>query len=184
MVISVALLGFFNSMGTDGSFGNEDAEQSVLAAIGKTITPIFEPMGIERDNWPATVALFTGLFAKEAVVGTMSSLYAQTDAVWGDGEEGAPIPMERVTLGQVLHRSNDRLIYVFDAFGERVMFLELMGSFKQPDGGEYPRTAFSQGDPPPQFDLALGVSDNDTDLFEEAMDDYYDFAGEESDDDD
>ncbi len=102
----------------------------------------------------------------------------------GDGEEGAPIPMERVTLGQVLHRSNDRLIYVFDAFGERVMFLELMGSFKQPDGGEYPRTAFSQGDPPPQFDLALGVSDNDTDLFEEAMDDYYDFAGEESDDDD
>jgi ferrous iron transport protein B len=34
-------------------------------------------MGISEENWPATVGLFTGIFAKEAVVGTLNSLYGQ-----------------------------------------------------------------------------------------------------------
>jgi ferrous iron transport protein B len=77
IIIVVALLGFFNSMGTDCTFGNENTDKSVLALIGKTITPVFEPMGVEKENWPATVGIFTGLFAKEAVVGTLNSLYGQ-----------------------------------------------------------------------------------------------------------
>ncbi len=80
IVLIVIILSFLNSMGTDGSFGNEDSEQSVLSAIGKTITPIFTPMGIVEENWPATVGIFTGIFAKEAVVGTLDALYAQLDA--------------------------------------------------------------------------------------------------------
>jgi ferrous iron transport protein B len=36
-------------------------------------------MGIERENWPATVGLFTGIFAKEAVVGTLDSIYHQME---------------------------------------------------------------------------------------------------------
>ncbi|HQJ05781.1 MAG TPA: Fe(2+) transporter permease subunit FeoB, partial [Spirochaetota bacterium] len=80
IIIAVAILGFLNSIGTDGTIGNEDSENSVLSVIGKTITPVFEPMGIEKDNWPATVGIFTGLFAKEAVVGTLNSLYAQIAA--------------------------------------------------------------------------------------------------------
>ena len=84
----VTVLAVLNSLGTDGSFGNEDTEQSVLAGIGRTITPVFAPMGIEEENWPATVGLFTGLFAKEAVVGTLSALYAQNaEAEAGDGGE-------------------------------------------------------------------------------------------------
>jgi ferrous iron transport protein B len=66
-----------NSTGTDGSFGNEDTEKSVLAASARAITPVFVPMGVREDNWPASVSLFTGLFAKEAVVGTLNSLYSQ-----------------------------------------------------------------------------------------------------------
>ena len=62
-------------MGTDGSFGNEDSEKSVLSQIGQTIVPIFEPMGVQEENWPAAVGIFTGIFAKEAVVGTLNSLY-------------------------------------------------------------------------------------------------------------
>ena len=31
-------------------------------------------------NWPASVAVFTGLFAKESVIGTMKGLYGQIDA--------------------------------------------------------------------------------------------------------
>jgi len=80
IVPAVAVLSFLNSLGTDGSFGNEDSGNSVLSRIGKAITPVFQPMGVEENNWPATVAIFTGLFAKEAVVGTLNSLYSQIDA--------------------------------------------------------------------------------------------------------
>lgn len=75
IVMVVTLLSFLNSIGTDGSFGNENSKQSVLSVIGQSITPLFKPMGIEQENWPATVGIFTGIFAKEAIVGTMDALY-------------------------------------------------------------------------------------------------------------
>ena len=56
--------------------GNGDSENSMLSIIGKAITPVFEPFGVEKENWPASVSLFTGLLAKEAVIGTMNSLYS------------------------------------------------------------------------------------------------------------
>jgi ferrous iron transport protein B len=83
----VAVLAILNSVGTDGTFGNQDSPNSVLSSIGKTITPVFEPMGVEEDNWPATVGIFTGIFAKEAVVGTLNSLYSQ-EAAGAEEEEG------------------------------------------------------------------------------------------------
>ena len=76
IVLVVVVLSFLNSLGSDGSFGNENTEKSVLTNIGKTITPVFAPMGIKEDNWPATVGIFTGVFAKEVVVGTINSLYS------------------------------------------------------------------------------------------------------------
>lgn len=88
IVIVVIGLSFLNSIGTDGSFGNEDSEESVLSAIGKSITPAFAPLGIQQDNWPATVGLFTGMFAKEAIVGTLDALYTEPVAAEDDG--GAP----------------------------------------------------------------------------------------------
>jgi ferrous iron transport protein B len=72
----VVVITFLNSWGTDGSFGNEDTENSALASIGRAMVPVFEPMGITEDNWPATVGIFTGLLAKEAVVGTLDALYS------------------------------------------------------------------------------------------------------------
>ena len=81
IIIAVLILSFFNSLGTDGSFGNENGENSVLAGISRTITPVFTPMGIEKENWPATVGLITGIFAKEAIVGTINSLYGQMSAL-------------------------------------------------------------------------------------------------------
>ncbi len=77
IVIMVMVLSVLNSVGTDGSFGNQNSGKSLLATVGKKITPLFEPMGIEQKNWPATVGIFTGIFAKEAVIGTLNSLYAQ-----------------------------------------------------------------------------------------------------------
>ena len=73
----VMILNLLNSWGTDGSFGRENSEQSVLSEIGRVLTPVFQPMGITADNWPATVGIFTGVLAKEAVVGTLDALYSQ-----------------------------------------------------------------------------------------------------------
>lgn len=77
IVAVVIVLNVVNSIGIDGSFGNQNTEKSVLSQIGKSITPIFKPMGLSEDNWPATVGIFTGIFAKEVVVGTLDSLYSQ-----------------------------------------------------------------------------------------------------------
>jgi len=71
----VVLLTIINSVGVDGSFGNQDSKDSVLSYIGKAITPALAPIGVQEDNWPATVGVFTGIFAKEAVVGTLDALY-------------------------------------------------------------------------------------------------------------
>jgi len=87
IVPMVLVLNFLNALGTDGSFGQENSNKSVLSEIGRGLTPAFKPMGIEKDNWPATVGIFTGVLAKEAVVGTLDALYSQlaiTDAAPSD----------------------------------------------------------------------------------------------------
>ncbi len=90
LVPVVAVIAVLNSWGRDGSFGNEDTDNSVLAAIGQTIAPAFEPMGIRPENWPATVGIFTGLLAKEAVVGTLNALYSGMGGTEDVQEEAAP----------------------------------------------------------------------------------------------
>jgi ferrous iron transport protein B len=77
IVIAVMILSFFNSLGTDGTFNNQNSEKSVLTSAGKSIAPAFSPMGISEENWPAVVAVFSGPFAKEAIIGTLNSLYTQ-----------------------------------------------------------------------------------------------------------
>ena len=70
--------------------GNADSENSLLSVIGKAITPVFEPFGVEKENWPASVSLFTGLLAKEAVIGTMNSLYSMAGESADAAEEVKP----------------------------------------------------------------------------------------------
>ena len=128
IILVVFLLSIFNSLGTDGSFGNEDAEDSVLSAVGKGITPVFRPMGIEDENWPATVGLFTGLFAKEVIVGTLNSLYtvekvsaaeasrntaSTTGARLDPADSAAPEGVEEAGFSLT-----DGIVESFTAFGE------------------------------------------------------------------
>jgi ferrous iron transport protein B len=79
IVVVVTVLSFLNSWGTDGTFGNENSDRSVLSAVGRAIVPVFEPMGIDEENWPAAVGIFTGVFAKETVVGALNALYSAMD---------------------------------------------------------------------------------------------------------
>ena len=76
IVIVVCLINFVNSIGIDGSFGNQDSENSVLSQSAKLVTPILAPMGIKEDNWQAGVGIITGIFAKEVLVATFNSLYS------------------------------------------------------------------------------------------------------------
>ncbi len=80
IVIVVLMINFFNSLGTDGSFGNENQNNSVLSEAAKFASPIFVPLGVKEENWPATVGLITGLLAKEVVVGALDALYQNMDA--------------------------------------------------------------------------------------------------------
>ncbi|MFP4154391.1 MAG: Fe(2+) transporter permease subunit FeoB [Halothiobacillaceae bacterium] len=75
IVPMVLVLNVLNAIGTDGTFGHEDSPDSVLSEIGRTLSPAFAPIGLDEENWPATVGIFTGILAKEAVVGTLDSMY-------------------------------------------------------------------------------------------------------------
>ena len=57
-----------------------------------------------------------------------------TSVEMDDGSGDAPAAMESVTLGQVIHNRRDRLIYLFDMFGDRAYFLELTGTFEAEKG--------------------------------------------------
>lgn len=70
-------IGVLNSISVQGKWLEEPNESSLLSVVGQTIVPLFEPIGVEKENWPAAVGLLTGVLAKEVVIGTLNSLYAQ-----------------------------------------------------------------------------------------------------------
>jgi ferrous iron transport protein B len=113
IVPMVLVLNVLNAAGTDGSFGHEDSEESVLSAIGKSITPAFAPMGLKEENWPAAVGIFTGVLAKEAVVGTLNALYARVAAEDTAEEDAfdfwASVKAASMTVPENLRTLSDRV---------------------------------------------------------------------------
>ena len=75
ILASSIILWFLQGFGfVDGRFGMvEDNNSSILAAIGSAICIIFAPLGF--GDWQSTVAVFTGLIAKENVVSTFGVLF-------------------------------------------------------------------------------------------------------------
>ena len=75
ILASSIILWFLQGFGfVDGQFGMvEDNNSSILAAIGSAICIIFAPLGF--GDWQSTVAVFTGLIAKENVVSTFGVLF-------------------------------------------------------------------------------------------------------------
>lgn len=100
-----------------------------------------------------------------------------------EGEEEAPQLMEQVTLGQIIHNNRDRLIYLFDLFGDRAYFLELTGSYEAETGAGYPREIFAQAEVPDQYDPSKTVAEEDGSIFDEVMGDFNDFEGDDNYDD-
>ncbi len=70
VVVAVWFLSSFG-FGPEG-FGMVDVSESMLAGIGTAVAWIFIPLGFA--SWQCAVAVFTGLLAKENVVGTLAVL--------------------------------------------------------------------------------------------------------------
>ena len=75
ILLSSVVLWFLQAFGFEnGTFTMiEDNNYSLLASLGHFVSPLFAPLGF--GTWQATVGTFTGLIAKENVVGTLGVLY-------------------------------------------------------------------------------------------------------------
>jgi len=69
--VATLVIWFLQSFDTHLNFV-ENSAQSLLAWIGKLLTPVFRPLGF--GDWRITTALVTGFTAKEAVVSTLGIL--------------------------------------------------------------------------------------------------------------
>ena len=83
ILLATIIVWFLSNYGFDaeGVFGKVDMDSSLLAGFGNALCWIFVPLG--WGNWEATSAAFTGLLAKENLVGTMAVLYGSNpDVAW------------------------------------------------------------------------------------------------------
>ena len=88
ILLSTIVLWFLQGFGwVDGAFRmleEEELNDSILAAIGGVIAPIFAPLG--WGDWKMAVAAVTGLIAKENVVATFGVLFG----IGGEVAEDTP----------------------------------------------------------------------------------------------
>lgn len=113
----------------------------LLEKVARMITPLFSPMGISQDNWPATIGLIAGVLSKEVVVATLNSLYSQvghlSDAV-----------VQKVAIGQefviALKSIPDNLARLSQSLGNPVAAAAPVASTKSSVYGVMAQTFGSQ----------------------------------------
>jgi hypothetical protein len=126
----------------------------------------------------------------------IASFYMATES-WEKEEEftlfdmgSGSSTMENAVLEDIIFRKNQKLLYVFDFFNDRALFIEYVGEAKEDSGTEYPVCTSSKGLPPKQVTFGgiarkqynnLVVTDDD-DEDEEPVDDeiFFDAEDEES----
>ena len=96
----------------------------------------------------------------------------------GDGRENAPVAMEKVTLGQIIHDRRDRLIYLFDLFRRPGLLLGADRSLRSRQGSLPTRVRFTRGPKlPTSTTLRRTVWTTRARIFGEMMSDSNDFEG-------
>jgi ferrous iron transport protein B len=124
------LIGALNALNLDGTMNTGDGDaRSLLSLVGQWATPIFAPMGIHADNWPATVGLVTGVLAKEVVVGTLNTIYSQVGHFATAGSTGAFEFWGN--LSQAVQSIPQNLAQLGSAFGNPVLAQAPMGTVNQ-----------------------------------------------------
>ncbi len=71
----IAVITFLNLITFKGEIVTADSNESILAKSSSFITPVLSPIGIDKDNWQATLSIITGFLAKEVVVATLDAVY-------------------------------------------------------------------------------------------------------------
>jgi len=118
----------------------------------------------------------------------MASFYLATDN-WEKEEEftlfdmgTGSSTMETAVLEEIIFRKNQKLLYVFDFFNDRALFVEYTGETKEIEDREYPICTNSKGIPPKQVVFGTSsrklynnivVSDDDEDEDEPEVDDLF-----------
>lgn len=127
----------------------------------------------------------------------IASFYMATDN-WEKEEEftlfdmgAGSSTMENANLEDIIFRKNQKLLYVFDFFNDRALFIEYVGEVKEEDDREYPACTASKGLPPKQVTFGgvsrkkynnLIVTDDDDDDEEEVVDDEIFFNADDDED--
>ena len=97
--------------------------------------------------------------------------------------------MENAVLEDVIFRKNQKLLYVFDFFNDRALFVEYVGETKEDANMEYPICTNSKGLPPKQvsfggvarkkYNNLVVTDDEDDEIDEEVIDDEIFFDSED-----
>ena len=97
--------------------------------------------------------------------------------------------MENAVLEEVIYRKNQKLLYVFDFFNDRALYIEYVGEDKEEEGKDYPTCINSKGMPPKQvtfggvtrkkYNNLVVTDDDDDDDDEEVVDDEIFFNAED-----
>jgi hypothetical protein len=118
----------------------------------------------------------------------MASFYLATDN-WEKEEEftlfdmgTGSSTMEVAVLEEIIFKKNQKLLYVFDFFNDRALFIEYTGESNEIDGREYPSCTNSKGVPPKQVVFGsssrklynnIVLTDDDEDEDEDEVDDLF-----------
>jgi hypothetical protein len=125
----------------------------------------------------------------------IASFYMATES-WEKEEEftlfdmgAGSSTMENAVLEEVIFRKNQKLLYVFDFFNDRALFIEYVGEVQEDESRDYPACTNSKGLPPKQvtfggvarkkYNNLLVTDDDDDDVDEDVVDDEIFFDGDD-----
>jgi len=108
---------------SDIQYQKEALENSYLGIIGKATQPFFEPLGFD---WQLTVALETGIAAKEVVVATLGVLYSLGDEVDETSESLLKTLKENIPLSTAVAFIVFVMVYM-PCFAASIVFVKEAG---------------------------------------------------------
>ncbi len=78
-------------------------------------------------------------------------------------------PMDVATIDEFVKDPKQRMLYMFDMFNDRALFIELVGKFKETESKKFPACILEKGEPPIQIKLDGGSGSS---IFDDAMSDF------------
>lgn len=109
------LIGGLQTRTITGALVSPEQPVSALESVGQRLTPLLKPLGLQEENWPATVGLLTGAIAKEVVLGTLDTLYAAEERLYEPLDVAQFKPL--LELQQALQETGQRLLTLFKLDG-------------------------------------------------------------------